>query len=194
MKILAIDQSLSKCAITRHEDGKFVIEKLSKTGKSSVKNKRKDTNYYDTLHEQIHHICEDVLSEVKTFKPDYIVFEALSFGSVGNASRDLACLYGAIRERLICEFPDMEVSEFAPTSLKSFAHNYLPEHSKWDGTTKANKPKKVKMDKKKVVEAVREIHGQDFLSSYNYSTGLDDLADSVFLGMMLYDQKKKETS
>jgi len=194
MKVLAIDQSLSKCAITRQENGTFLVEKLSKTGKSSVKTKRKDTTYYDNLHKQIHHVCEDVIGEVKEFQPDIIVFEALSFGSAGNATRDLACLFGAIRERLICEFPDIEVEEIAPTSLKSFAHQFLPEHSKWDGMTKAGKPKKIKMDKKKMVEAVREFCGQDMFSQYNYSTGLDDLTDSYFLGQMIYDKKKKETS
>ena len=154
---------------------------LSKTGASKVKTKRKDVVYYDTLQEQIHHICTDMLHQVGVTYPDVIVFEALSFASIGSATRDLASLYGALREVLMCNCPDIEVLEIAPTSLKSYAHTFLKEERKWDGCTKAGKPKKIKMDKKLVVEAVRELYGEDYLKGYNYSTGLDDLADATFL-------------
>ena len=179
--ILGIDQSLSKCAFVSMVDGKVEDYSLSKTGSSTVKNKRKDATYYDNLHEQIHHVCLDLISNVKEVSPEVITFEALSFGSLGSASKDLASLYGAMRETLLVNFPDIPVTEVAPTSLKSYARDFLKEESKWEGILKTGKPKKCKMDKKKVVEAVRELYGQDYLKGYNYSTGLDDLADATFL-------------
>lgn len=181
MKILGIDQSLSKCGFCFMVDGKPESFALSKTGASKVKTKRKDTVYYDNLSDQIHHICVDLEKHISTFNPDKITFEALSFGSVGDATRNLACLMGALRETIIRSGWDGEVTEIAPTSLKSYTHQFVSEELKWDGVTKAGKPKKVKMDKKLMVSAAREINGQDFLSGYNYSTGLDDLVDAYFL-------------
>lgn len=190
MKILAIDQSLSKCAYVTFEEGVVKSYGVFKTGNAKVKTKRKDTLYLDTLQEQVHHICNNIIEVVDSFEPDHITFEALSFGSVGNASRDLACLYGAIRERLMFEFKEIPCSDVPPTSLKSFAHSMLPEDSKWDGMTKAKKPKKIKMDKKMMVLAVKTKYGKDYLSEYNYSTGLDDLADATLLALKYYEETK----
>ncbi len=181
IKDLGIDQSLSKCAFTCMVDGKPIKLALSKTGNSKVKTKRKDATYYDTLQEQIHHICTDLYSQVQEFQPDRITFEALSFGSSGNASRDLACLYGALRECLLVNFNSIPVYETAPTALKSYARDFLKEDRQVDGFLKSGKPAKMKMDKKLMVEAVKEKFGQDYLAGYNYSTGLDDLADSTWL-------------
>lgn len=181
MRVLGIDQSLSKCAFVIMDDGEPINHLLSKTGASKVKTRRKDTDYYDTLQEQIHHICTDLRNTVEIYYPNKITFEALSFASVGDATRNLACLYGAMRETLIVMGYGGEVTEVPPTSLKSYAHTFLHEDRKWEGSTKAGKPKKVKMDKKLMVEAVREIYGESYLSNYNYSTGLDDLADATFL-------------
>jgi len=178
---LGIDQSLSKCAFTLLKDGKPVAHCLSKTGKHTVKNKKKDTTYYDGLEKQIHHICIDLCKMVESHEPDTITFEALSFGSSGNASRDLSGLFSAMRETLVVNFPDIPVYEVAPTSLKSYARDFLKPERQFDGLLKTGKPKKVKMEKKMVVEAVRELYGQDYLKGYNYSSGLDDLADSTFL-------------
>lgn len=193
MKILGIDQSLSKCAFCITEEGEPKTFFLSKTGKSTVKTKRKDTTYYSCLHEQIEHLCGSLNKVVNTHNPDKIVFEALSFASSGNASRDLACLYGAMRYVLKTHPTwDGEVTEVPPTSLKSYAHGYLPESLKWDGMTKAKKPKKVKMDKKLMVAAARNINGDDFLNSHNYSSGLDDLTDAFFLAHREYYLGKED--
>ena len=180
-RVLGIDQSLSKTAMVMMVGGIPVDHLLSKTGNLKTKGRRKDVTYYNTLTEQIHHICEDLLKVVSEFKPDIITFEALSFGSVGSATRDLSVLMGGLRETLIVNFPDIPVTEVAPTSLKTYARDFLKEESKWEGVLKTGKPKKCKMDKKKVVEAIKELYGQDYLKGYNYSTGLDDLADATFL-------------
>ena len=188
MKVLGIDQSLAKCAFVQLVDGKPVNTFLSKTGADTVKIKRKDTLYFKTLQEQIHNICQDLVHQVISFQPDMIVFESLSYGSVGNASRNLAELHGAMREVLFMHSMDDIIKEVAPTALKSYAHSFLPEDKKWDGLTAAKTPRKTKMDKKLVVEAVRQIYGEDYLKGYNYSSGLDDLADATFLAHKVWSQ------
>ena len=195
MRIIGIDQSLSKCAMVFVDttDKDLVVDfTLSKTGNSKVKTKRKDATYYDTLEEQIHHICNDVCTFVRTYNPEYIVFESLSFASVGNATRDLASLMGAIRETLIREgiTEDKIILSIAPTSLKTFARELLKPLDRVERDDKGNivilkskKEKKVKMDKKLMVKAVREVFGETYLATYNYSTGLDDLADATLLAL-----------
>lgn len=200
MRVLGIDQSLSKAAIIHMVDREVVEHSLLKTGSAGVKTKRKDTHYFDDLHQQIHFIVNGIIEEVKYFKPDVIVFEALSFGSVGNATRNLAELYGAIRDRLMLDYPEIPVHEYAPTSLKSFAKDYLKEEDQVEKDSSgkvvllaSKKPKKIKMDKKMMVKAVREYYGQDYLKDYNYSSGLDDLADATFLALKVteeYETKK----
>ena len=193
MRCLGIDQSLSKCAFTLLEDGKPVYHFISKTGKDSVKNKRPDTNYYTTLEDQIHHVCTGLIDTVEYCCPDTITFESLSYGSVGDATRNLSCLYGAMRETLVVNFPNITVYEYAPTSIKSYARDFLLPDRQVDGVLKTGKPKKVKMDKKLMVEAVRELYGQDYLKGYNYSSGLDDLADSTWLAHKTWSSSE-ETS
>ena len=194
-KDLGIDQSLSKCAFSFSIEGKPVKFKLSKTGSGSVKNKRPDTTYYDCLHDQIHHVCNSLHDYVTDFKPDRITFEALSFASVGNATRNLACLYGAMREILKVDFPDIPVYEVAPTSLKSFGRELLPYEQQFEGVLKTGKPKKVKMDKKLMVEAAKTEFGNTLFRGYNYSSGLDDVADASILALKTWGTygSKKDT-
>lgn len=180
-KDLGIDQSLSKCAFSYSIEGKPIKFKLSKTGAGTVKNKRPDTSYYDCLHDQINHVCESLRENVTEFKPDRITFEALSFGSVGNATRNLSCLYGAMRETLKVNFPEIPVYEVAPTSLKSFGRELLPYEQQFEGILKTGKTKKVKMDKKLMVESAKNAFGDDLFKGYNYSSGLDDIADASLL-------------
>lgn len=194
MLILGIDQSLAKCALVLMKDRKPIKNFVIKTGKSSAKTKRQKVHYYDTLQGQIHHICRVINNFIKSHEPlDKIVFESLSFGSAGNATRDLACLYGAIRESLILNGIDEDtlIEEVAPTSVKTFARELLDEQDKYEKDDKgkvvllkSKKPKKIKMDKKLMVKAVRNEFGEDYLEGYNYSTGLDDLADATILSMI----------
>ena len=198
MKILGIDQSLSKCAMTPMVDGVPKEQILVKTGKLGIKTVRKDTLYFDCLHKQIRHICEQLHKTVEEFQPEQVVFEALSFGSVGDATRSLACLYGAMRDVMQEHYPDITVTEYAPTSLESYAReklNITDQYEKDDQGNmvylKSKKPKKVKMDKKLMVKAVKNIYGESYFRGYNYSSGLDDLADSTLLALKLTEENAK---
>lgn len=181
MKVVGIDQSLTKAAFVCREETTIVDVYVSRTGDINTKGRKKDVTYYNTLQERVHHVVEDALSFVRKHKPDLIVFEALSYGSGGNAERDLACLYGALREELIQKGYGDIVREVAPTVNKAFARGYLKKERQFDGFKKNGEPKLIVMDKKVMVEAIREVYGQDYLKAYNYSTGLDDLADATWL-------------
>lgn len=187
MLILGIDQSISKCALVCMEDKEVLQKYVIRTGNNSTA-KKKGVEYFDTLEEQIHYICINLIKVVQEFEPDKINFEALSFGSGGSQTRNLAQLYGAMQESLINIGYGNKVSSTAPTSLKSFARKFLPEDKQFDGFTTAKKPKLVKMDKKLMVEACECIYGKDYLKDYNFSNGKDDLADGTFLALIKFGE------
>ena len=185
-KFLSLDQSLSKCAWMVWEDGKIIDYGVWRTGSSSVKIKKKGVEYFDKTEEQIEYVCEQLLLLVESVCPDHIVLEALSFGSVGNATRDLAGLFFTLKYAVevdeYCYLTYEDWTAYAPTSLKSFARDYLKEEDQTETSEKTGKSKKVKMDKKLMVKAARNCEGEGFLSEYNYSSGLDDLADAYWAG------------
>lgn len=181
MTILGIDQSLAKCAmVVMNNYGEVIHKEVVRTGNVATKQK-KGVTYFDSLEQQIHHICTVMIKHVDTYKPDYIVFEALSFGSAGNATRNLAQLFGALQETLLINDFKGNVSTVTPTGLKSFARQFLPEKDQFSGKTKAGKPKLVKMDKKFMCEAVDNLFGEGYLKEYNNTNGKDDVADATFL-------------
>jgi hypothetical protein len=186
MKVLGIDQSISKCSLVCMEDKKVLQKYIVRTGNTSTKHK-KGVEYFDTLEDQIHYICLYLIDIVQEFEPDLINFESLSFGSVGSQSRNLAQLFGAMQESLINIGYRDKVSSTAPTALKSFARKFLPEEKQFDGFTTAKKPKLVKMDKKLMVEACENVYGEDYLKGYNFSNGKDDLADGTFLALIKFE-------
>lgn len=179
---LGIDQSLSKCAMVLMEGSKPIKHYLIRTGDTKTK-QSKGVLYFDTLEERIHHICVELKGIVLGSNPDNVVFESLSFGSTGDASRNLAGLYHAMRETLICMDYKGNVHTVTPTGLKAFARGFLPEDRQHEGKLATGKPKLIKMDKKLVVEAVKSKYGGEYLKGYNYSSGLDDLADATFLAL-----------
>lgn len=187
MNILGIDQSLAKCAFVCLEDGVVLDKFVVRTG-SILTKKKKGVDYFKTLEDQIHHICLCMEDIVKGFAPDHIQFESLSFGSVGSASRDLAQLYGAMRETLINIGYGDNVTALPPTSLKTFARQFLSKEKQFEGLTKAGKPKLCKMDKKLMCEAVENIFGKNYLDCYNFSNGKDDIADATLLAYHKYKE------
>jgi hypothetical protein len=191
--VLSVDQSLGKCAWTIWSKGEALESGIFKSGNAKVKTKYEGVTYFDTTEEQIHFLASELHSVVNGWGASEVIFESLSFGSVGNATRDLACLYGALVERLISTsgIDVNNIYKVTPTTLKAFARKFLPEDEQFDGFTKAGKPKLVKMDKKKMVEAAIHAGGSPFLEGLKMSgksAGLDDAADSFLLG--LYFHKK----
>ncbi len=188
---MTLDQSLSKCAWMLWEDNKILDYGVIRTGNSKVKTKKKGVEYFDKTEEQIDFICSLLLDVYDRDAPEFIIMEGLSFGSSGNATRDLAGLYYCIRKHLhdLRGFDYENWKQYAPTSLKAFARDYLDEEKQTTVSEKTGKPTKAKMDKKLMVEAARNEEGDDFLSKFNYSTGLDDIADAYWVGRKFYKEE-----
>ena len=191
--VVSIDQSLGKCAWTLWEGGKARESGILKSGNSKVKGKIKGVTYFDTLEDQTHYLASELVKIFLVNNCSIAVFEALSFGSAGNATRDLAQLFGALIERLMTSggIVTEDIHKVAPTALKAFARNFLPEADQYDGFTKAGKPKLVKMDKKLMVRAASAAGGDPFLKGLKMSgkdAGLDDAADSFLLGLYYFEK------
>ncbi len=194
MRVISADQSLSKFAYIVWEGNKVLQKGIIRTGNSGVKTKKKDVNYFDTTEEQVLFICEEFQKVCEEHKPSIIVLEGLSFGSVGTATRDLAGLFYSLK----LYYKMLELLEFnqwiayAPTSIKSLARESLDEEKQTEISSKTGKPKKVKMDKKLMVEAAINHLGEEFFKGLNYSNGKDDLADAFWLGMKYLKESSKE--
>ena len=80
MKVLGIDQSFTSCGIVLLEDGEMKFYEKFVT--------RKDDDIFDRAQELTVHIQLKAMQ----FEPDIVALEGLSFGSKGNATRDLGGL------------------------------------------------------------------------------------------------------
>lgn len=188
MKILGIDQSFAKCAFVLLDGDEFPIYQLIKTGDSKVKKKLPNVCYFDDTHDQIHYIIEKFGVILDEYQPDLVVFEDLALGAMGNQTRNLAMLLGAMVEEVMRR--DIDYSKVKPTTLKSYSRSLLPEEQQI-ALDSMGRPirtkqglKKRKMEKKDMVEVVRHLWGQDYLSEYRYSgvhAGLDDISDGSLL-------------
>ncbi len=189
----SVDQSLSKCSIIIWVDDIDDYSCILKTGASKVKKKLKSVNYFDTIEEQIHFICEGFVDLVKEFKPEAIVFEGLSFASAGDATRNLAGLFHCLIERVHsdCGIPLSNIHKVAPTTLKKFARGYLPEQEQRVGA------KLCKMDKKMMVRAAECAGGGQWLDDLVMSAssergGKDDVADAYLMGLYFKNKIRGE--
>ncbi len=104
------------------------------------------------------------------YMPDYIALENLSYGSVGNATRNLAILFG-----VICTKMDMlHPSVVPPTSLKKFA----------TGNGKATK--------KDMLEAIAQSDASFFslLNRMTIKAGKYDLADAYWIAKWVENENR----
>lgn len=194
-KLLSVDQSLAKCAWFIWEDGKVINNGVIKTGSSSCKKKFPQVKYFDRVEEQIIYISTKLVDIACHHNVDKVVFEALSLGSMGNATRDLACLYGAAVARLCTSTTTKllvrDITSIAPTALKSFAREFINEADRYDGKTAAGKPKLIKMDKKLMVKSAINAGVGQWADGWKMSgehAGLDDVCDAYLLGRYYWDK------
>lgn len=183
---MGIDQSLSHCAAVLIEDGVAIEKHVLRTGSSGSKTKSKGVVYFDAQIEQIIYIIDKLMDLVKETKPDMIVLESLSFASVGNATRTLAGLYFCILFQLYKMGYSDKVTHLAPTSIKSWARNKLPEDQQTE-VNKKGKTVKKKMDKKDMIQ-VTEILDSELLKGYTLVAGKADIADAFILAKC-YEEK-----
>jgi len=159
MRILAIDQSYRSCGIVVFEDGDMIHYEKFVTNK--------DDDIYDRADQLASHIKELTLK----YNPDVVALEGLSFGSVGNVTRDLGGLLFLIVVTL--RKVGKEVIIIPPNTVKKKA------------TGKGNAKKNL------VMEALPDDIREKFLKlGVKKTTGLGDLADAYWIGKCVEDMLK----
>lgn len=194
-KLISIDQSLSKSALVEWVDGVPVDRYVFKSGSEKSKKHLANVTYFETVDEQMEFLADKMLERVNIFKPDHITMEGLAFGSVGNATRDLAGLYYVMRNAFYqAGYNWNQMTATPPISAKSVARGFLPVAlqtvPKPNGKEGTNK---VKMEKPLMIAAVPEAHRwlYDGFALSGLKAGKDDLADAYFLGVFYYEKIQK---
>lgn len=191
MKLMSVDQSLSHCAVVIWEGLSPSHKYMIRTGSTASKGKqKKGVVYFDHVIQQIDHIVSEICRYVKFHKIDTYVMESLSLGSLGSATRDLAGLFYCIQMSLIEHYMDVgDLHTVAPTSVKSFARNLLPEEEQTATKERVDKKtgKKVystgkcEMKKPQMVRAT-ELAEPGFLDGLTLEAGKADFADAYLIG------------
>lgn len=154
-KVLGIDQSYSSTGIVVLLNGMLDYFNVIKISKEIV-----------DIHEKALIIALEISKIIEEHKITEIHIEGLGFGSVGNATRDLAGLQFTIINICKLKNPNLTFFILSPNSVKKFA----------TGSGKANKSE--------MIESLPLDIKQKFLEkNYKKSTGLADLTDAYFIGL-----------
>lgn len=193
--LLSIDQSLTHTACVVWHNDKPVHKIVLRTQSTSAKEKKPGTVSFATAAERIDWICKQVGYYIHTHGVDTVVMEGLSFGSRGDATRELAGLFYGLEVMFMDALADCtndglcKVYTVTPTTVKKFARSTLSEdlafedHKKLDKRTGKEHTvrKPVTMDKKLMVKACENAE-PGFLDDYNLTQGKADLADAYWIG------------
>lgn len=183
MKLLTIDQSMASCAyIVLDGETPVFKEVLHTTGSDKAKPWQLK---FDNPVEQMDYISRKILDVAKSFDVDAVVLESLSFGSAGNATRDLAGLFFCIQLTLIRGgFPIENIHTVAPTSVKSWARNRLPGEEQEEMNAKGTKMVKIKMGKDEMMKVCNLLEPGliDGYTKTGKNGGATDLADAFLIG------------
>lgn len=191
MRILTIDQSMASCAFLVLDNGEPIFKEVLKTARIKANNPDREIKDYITVFnhatEQMDYLSTNILLAAKSFNVDHVITEALSFGSVGDATRDLAGLFHCIQLTLLRGGFSMEqVLEVAPTAVKAWAWRNLPEEEQYSTVDfkKNGDPNKVKMDKDNMIKVCNRLC-PGLLDGYTKSGrkgGATDIADAYLIG------------
>lgn len=190
MRILSIDQSMASCAyVVLEGETPIFKEVLHTTGSDKAKDWQK---YFANPVEQMMYISDKISGVRKSFNVDHVVLESLSFGSAGNATRDLAGLFFCIQLTLIRDGFSMEnIHTIAPTSVKAWAREFLPFEEQLIMNPGGTKMIKIKMGKDEMMRVSDQLY-PGFLAGYTKSGkngGSTDLADAVLIGRCFAQRK-----
>lgn len=158
MNILGIDQSYTSTGLVVAEDGIALVSEVFHTSPDKE-------DELDTFKRSIK-IRDKILQVVNDYEIDKVHIEGLSFGSVTNATRNLAGLQYMIVTALIEK--GIPVKIIAPTTLKKFA-------------TGSGKAKKTEMYDAVAIE--NPLFAEMELSQYKKTKGGYDVADAFWLSI-----------
>ncbi len=196
--VLGVDQSVRATAWTLYDGEKPLKWGIVKTLDPKVKTNAKFLNLEGVFYssdniECCHYIRDSIQDLIVMYDPSVVCFEALSFSSIGNVTRDLAYLLGCLTT--VCAYSgykDSDIMKFAPTAVKHHARDWLPKEEQYVGVLKSGKPALRKMEKEDMVHAVAAKLGEDadaFFKGYGMTgatKGRDDLADSFTIASLGY--------
>lgn len=161
MKILGIDQSYTSCGIVVINDGKMTHAERFVSTKS--------LDIYNRAWEVARHVAATALRH----DVDAVALEGLAFGGKGNATRDLAGLQFAIM-------------------IELQIHNGYESTIIGIGTAKKLACGKGNAGKEVLVENLPKDVRQYFDDmGVKKTTGLGDLSDAYWIGMVLYNRIKE---
>jgi hypothetical protein len=153
MKTLGIDQSYKSCAVVIMNDDECIDFEILK--------KDEDEDVFTNAYLLAYKIGKKVVE----FTPDRVILEGLSFGNLGNMTRDLAglqfCIVTYIRHHLLYLRP---IDIVPPPTLKKFA----------TGHGRAEKQDMID----KLPPTIAELFKAQ---GFKKTTGLSDLADAYHL-------------
>lgn len=191
MTLVSVDQSFSHCAVVVFKDGKPKDRLMIRTGDTKAKVKSKGVEYFPIITQQIDHICDIIVDVVKSNNAEAFVMEGVSQGSYGDAKGYLITLFRAIKDSLIenSHLSESDIHSVAPTAVKSFARELLPEEEQTFMKTKVDKKSgkevqsrsKIKMEKSHMVRAC-EIDHPGWLDGLTLAAGKADYADAYLIG------------
>lgn len=195
-----IDQSYLNFAVVVFQ-GKRVIDRVVfHAGESTPANLKKKYDFFcGNIIDQLRYIQNKFDELVDQYDPKYLVFEGLSFGSVGNRVFQLGGLFFHVAVNYLNKF-NLQSSDrivtTSPTEAKKLARSYLPEEDQIFIDKKTNKPvllksKKYKlknMQKTDMVQALKTTEAAWILDGYTASgtkiqSGSHDLPDAYFIGL-----------
>lgn len=133
---------------------------------------------------------------VSKYSPCQLVFEGLSFGSIGNRVFDLGGLFYFITTSLMMDglVSIKNIHTITPTSAKKLARDHLDKDDQYEKDKAGNvviaknkKPKVKKMDKPDMLKALNNTKDKWIVDGYSASsvkiqTGVKDLPDAYWLG------------
>lgn len=154
MIVIGVDQSFRQCAFVVMETGTHSVVASGIAKKVEGKD-----NFFNSFF-----IAEALGIAVKEHQPALVVLEGLSFGDMGNVTRDLAGLQYVIITHLKYRIMHDDITIVPPPTLKKFA----------TGSGRADKALMIQH----LPDTVKELFMK---AGYKKTTGLSDLADAYWL-------------
>lgn len=153
MKIIGIDQSFSSSALCVIDESTSILD-------FSVYRSQKELDVF----EKCYLVAKNISNYVIKYEPNVIILEGLSFGNLGNRTRDLAGLQFVIITHLRYQLNFNNIIIVPPPTLKKFA----------TGSGRADKTLMIK----NLPVNVSELFNT---AGFKKTTGLSDLADAYWL-------------
>lgn len=195
--VFGIDQSYSNFAIVVFQGLNVIDRVVFHAGEDNASNQKKQYPIClgSTL-KQLIYLQDCFRTYADKYNPKYLVFEGLSFGSIGNRVFQLGGLYFHLTASFLNNtYTDKadNIISITPQQAKNYARGFLNEDQCYelkDGQPiilKSGKRKLKKMEKSDMRKALINV-GQDWIldgysiSSQKTPTGVYDLCDAYFIG------------